>query len=203
MNHRPQCAQPPPLFEELPQQSLPLQPSSVPAHGGLLLHSAAQWGLVKMVARLVELQPESVNAPDAQGWTPLMLASSRGHIAVVAWLLEHGACPHTRDLDGFTALTHAATGRRGRPEVLRILLERGGADPNVVCAWGSTPLMEAAAMGFEERVRVLLALQVREQKGGEEEEKGESDRGEKMKRRIGGIDVDVQDGKGSTALFKV
>jgi hypothetical protein len=63
--------------------------------------------------------------------------------------------------------------------------------------------MEAAAMGFEERVRVLLALQVREQKGGEKEEKGESDRGEKMKRRIGGIDVDVQDGKGSTALFKV
>lgn len=204
MSHIPQCVQPPAVPKELPLQPVLFQPSSVPAHGGLLLHSAAQWGLVKMVARQVELQPESVNAPDTQGWTPLMLASSRGHIAVVAWLLEHGACPHTQDLDGFTALTHAATGRRGKPEVLRMLLERGGADPNVACAWGSTPLMEAAALGFEERVRVLLALHPRERKGGEgEAEKKKGDRGEKIRRRVEGVDVNMQDGKGSTALLKV
>ena len=47
---------------------------------------------------------------------------------MVAWLLEHGACANRRDWDGFTALTHAATGRRGRPEVLSLLMERGGAE---------------------------------------------------------------------------
>jgi len=207
-SHRPQHARPPPLAKEQPLQSVPfLPPSSVLAHGGLLLHSAAQWGLGKMVARLVELHPESVDAPDAHGWTPLMLASSRGHVALVAWLLEHGANPHARDLDGFTALTHAATGRRGKPEVLRLLLERGGADPNVACAWGSTPLMEAAALGFEERVRVLLVLQ--QPPGGGRGGRGggggmeTSGKGEKEGRRKGGVDVDAQDGKGSTALFKV
>lgn len=57
-----------------------------------------------------------------------MHASSRGHVGLVAWLLEHGACANQRDLDGFTALTHAATGRRGTPEVLAFLIERGGAE---------------------------------------------------------------------------
>jgi ankyrin repeat protein len=147
-----------------------------------LIHAAAQWGLQPMVARLAQEEPALVNAANEYGWTCLMLACSRGHVGLATWLLDHGARIDQGDLDGFTALTHAACGRRGRREAVALLLARG-ADPNAVGRWGSTALMEAASLGLAGRVRALLEGAPRE--------------GPRALR------LDARDVKGSTALFKV
>lgn len=135
-----------------------------------------------MVARLAQEEPALVNAANEYGWTCLMLACSRGHVGLAAWLLDHGARVEEGDADGLTALTHAACGRRGRREVVALLLARG-ADPNAAGRWGSTALMEAASLGLAERVRALL--------------EGAPRAGPKALR------LDARDAKGSTALFKV
>jgi hypothetical protein len=85
--------------------------------------------------------------------TPLQLASQAGQIDLVCWLLDHGADLHARDPCGATALFFACY--RGRPSVLRLLLERGG-DPTTAQV-GKTPLMSASAGGHLEIVRILLA----------------------------------------------
>jgi ankyrin repeat protein len=141
-----------------------------------LVHTAAQWGLDKMVARLIEDNPTLLNAANEYGWTSLMLACSRGHISLVKWLIDQGVDLNQRDLDGFTALTHAACGRKGKTEVVALLLKHG-ADPNRRCRRGSTVLMEASTLGFAESIQCLL--------------------------QHGGAEVDARDEKGSTALFKV
>jgi ankyrin repeat protein len=147
-----------------------------------LIHAAAQWGLQPMVAQLAQEEPALVNAANEFGWTCLMLACSRGHVGLAAWLLDHGARLEQGDADGLTALTHAACGRRGRWEAVALLLARG-ADPNAAGRWGSTALMEAASLGLVGRVRALL--------------EGSPKEGPRALR------LDARDAKGSTALFKV
>ncbi len=147
-----------------------------------LIHAAAEWGLQPMVARLAQEEPALVNAANEFGWTCLMLACSRGHVGLAAWLLDHGARLEQGDADGLTALTHAACGRRGRREAVALLLARG-ADPNAAGRWGSTALMEAAGLGLVERVRALLEGSPRE--------------GPRALR------LDARDAKGSTALSRV
>ena len=60
-----------------------------------------------------------VNAPDAAGQTPLMLAARRGDEAMLRLLLAMGADPTRTDAAGLTAAEHA---RRAGHEMLRPLL---------------------------------------------------------------------------------
>lgn len=60
------------------------------------------------------------NAVDGiEWWTPLMFAAGEGQLAVVKILLERGADPSLKDVDGDTALVFAQ--RRGHTEVERLL----------------------------------------------------------------------------------
>jgi hypothetical protein len=52
---------------------------------------AARAGDVGEVERLVGQDPGLLNARDGIGFTPLMLASRRGHVGVVRFLLDKGA----------------------------------------------------------------------------------------------------------------
>jgi hypothetical protein len=124
---------------------------------------AAKAGDLVEVQRLVGQDPALLNARPEDGphrMTPLMLASEKGHVGVVRWLLDQGAAinestgrdwsPEYRRL---TALWLACD--EGRTPVVKLLLERG-ADPSIANGLRVTPLMAASFAGHVEVVRVLL-----------------------------------------------
>lgn len=85
--------------------------------------------------------------------TALYLASKRGDTACVDLLLEHGANPHARDIDGFTPL-HAAA-RSGAERTVAALVAHG-ADIGAQTKWGDTPLHSAAENNKPGCVAMLL-----------------------------------------------
>lgn len=93
-----------------------------------------------------------VNAPDAEGRTPLMWYARRGREGMVQQLLQAGAAPDATDAEGKTALMHAA--RNGSTEAAQVLLDHRAA-PNLADAEGNTALMLAAAHG---KTGVMSAL---------------------------------------------
>lgn len=91
-----------------------------------------------------------IDAVNASGETPLMMAALRGDLALVRRLLERGA---KINRDGWTPLHYAASGPS--VEVVALLLDRGAAieapSPN-----GTTPLMMAARYGAIDAADLLL-----------------------------------------------
>lgn len=73
-----------------------------------LLKLAVLSGAIAAV-RMHARQGANINAVDADGRTPLMLAASRGHYEICHLLLESGADPWVRDLSGSTALDIATS----------------------------------------------------------------------------------------------
>ena len=69
----------------------------------------------------VSMHPESINAIDARGRTPLTWAASRGDEYAVSLLLDAGADPNTFDSYGDGVITHAA--ENDRNVCVRQLLE--------------------------------------------------------------------------------
>lgn len=70
------------------------------------LQNAARAGNLPQVERLLQ-QGAALNAADAAGRTPLILAAMQGHTAVVQRLLAAGANTALIDHDGLNALQHA------------------------------------------------------------------------------------------------
>jgi len=64
--------------------------------------------------------PELVNAPDAEGHTPLHLAVIAGDTQLVAVLLANGADVNAKDLEGHSVL-HWATGTFNSTRLLRLV----------------------------------------------------------------------------------
>ncbi|MGE5834148.1 MAG: ankyrin repeat domain-containing protein [Acidobacteriota bacterium] len=88
-------------------------------------------------------------------YTPLHLASSRGHAAVVARLLEAGARPTVATSTGVQPLHLAA--QSGSAEAVNALLAKG-ADVNARDdVYGRTPLVFAASEGRVDAIKALIA----------------------------------------------
>ena len=87
---------------------------------------------------------EDVNRANFEGWTPLYMAASEGHMDIVNALLEAGADPNEADNRGQTPLYRAAYW--GHTEIVEALLE-AGADPAQADDMERTPLQVAAANG--------------------------------------------------------
>ncbi|MEO6410389.1 MAG: ankyrin repeat domain-containing protein [Burkholderiaceae bacterium] len=126
-------------------------PNTVDPEGRSGFAAALRLGSTKVADLLVAQPGFDVNALNAAGESPLMLAAAKGDIALSQRLLERGA---RIDLPGWTPLHYAASGPSS--ELVALLLERGAAidaaSPN-----GSTSLMLAARYGSIDSAELLLA----------------------------------------------
>ncbi|EYE97464.1 ankyrin repeat domain-containing protein, partial [Aspergillus ruber CBS 135680] len=86
--------------------------------------------------------------------TPMMWASIHGYRDVVGILLQHGANPNAKDLNGRTPLVCAA--EYSRVDIIRRLLECGAEFDNRDAYSGRTPLSLASQYGYTAVVRPLL-----------------------------------------------
>ena len=130
-----------------------LDPDKLSLFSGL--HCASFFGIVEIVASLVEVEGCDINQEDCIGNTPLEWAAWNGHEEAVKTLLEEDhVSPGGLGRNGQTPLGWAA--RNGHEGVVKILLERDDVDPNRRGFWGRTPLCYAAQSGHEKVVKILL-----------------------------------------------
>ena len=126
-------------------------PNTRNPRGQVGLYLALQTGGPKVADALLAHPALEVDAANAQGETPLMMAALKGRLDWAQRLLDRGA---KLQREGWAPLHYAATGPE--PKVVELLLARGAAvdarSPN-----GSTPLMMAARYGSETSVDLLLA----------------------------------------------
>jgi len=119
------------------------------------LHCASFFGIVEIVASLVEAEGCDLNQMDSSGNTPLHWAASNGHEGVVKMLLgRYEVDPDKPDNDGKTPLWRAALS--GHEGVVKMLLGRDDVDPDLSDNYGRTPLGRAASNGHEGVVKMLL-----------------------------------------------
>ena len=104
----------------------------------------------KVAEALIDAPQIDLNALNAQGESPLMLASLKGQLELVEYMVKKGADVNK---PGWTPLHYAAT--NSHLSVIRLLLENhayiDAESPN-----GSTPLMMASMYGSLAAVKLLL-----------------------------------------------
>ena len=119
------------------------------------LHCASFFGIVEVVAGLLEIECYDINEGDFSGCGPLAWAARNGHAGVVKILLGRGEInPDKPDIGGQTPLLYAA--QNGYEEVVKILLGRGEVNPDKPDIDGQAPLSYAAQNGYEGVVKILL-----------------------------------------------
>lgn len=118
------------------------------------LHEAAAAGDLSALQQALSQAPKKVNAPDAHGQTPLVLALSGRHFECFEALLAAGANPNATGPQGWTPL-HEASLHGDLAAVQRLLSLK--ANPNAREKQNrGTPLHVAAFQGHLEVARALL-----------------------------------------------
>ena len=119
------------------------------------LHCASFFGIVDVVAALIEIERHDINGGDYWGYSPLAWAAWNGHKEVVKILLEQEEInPDKASNYGWTPLSYAA--KKGHEEVMEILLKRHDVYPTKGSNYGITPLSYAGENGQEGVVKILL-----------------------------------------------
>jgi len=124
------------------------------------LHCASVFGIVELVAALVETGCYDINEEDYNGHTPLTWAAEYGHDEMVKMMLELEEIePDKPDgIIGQTPLSLAA--EKGHEDVVKILLGWDQVNPEKPDNVGRTPLSYAAREGHEGVVKILLERDV-------------------------------------------
>ena len=120
------------------------------------LHCASFFGIVEIVAGLIEMECYDINEGDFSGCGPLGWAARNGHSGVVGILLGRGEANPDKPDHYYhrTPLSHAAC--NGHEGVVKILLGREEVSPCKPDTNGQTPLFHAARSGYEGVVEILL-----------------------------------------------
>lgn len=127
----------------------------LPRFPQLSIHEAASVGDAQRLQRILEEEPALVNAPHAQGFSPLGLAAFFGHKAAVQVLVARGAEVDAPDQSQFANTALDAAVAANHLEVVKILLQNH-ASVNVRAAAGHTPLHKAAMNGNLEIAKLLI-----------------------------------------------
>ena len=119
------------------------------------LHYASFFGIIEIIASLVEMEGCDINETDCGGSTPFVWAARNGHEGVVKILLSRdNVNPNKPDNNGESPLSGAAV--NGHEGVVRTLLGREDVDPDRPDNDGHTPLHCAVLYGHEGVVKILL-----------------------------------------------
>lgn len=128
-----------------------MDPNTRDEKGQVALYLALRGDSFKVADVLLAHPQLEVDAANAAGETPLMMAALRGRVDWESRLLERGARVHQ---PGWSPVLYAAGSPD--PQALALLLDRGAPvdarSPN-----GTTPLMMAARYGSEAAVDLLLS----------------------------------------------
>lgn len=113
---------------------------------------AAQRGDAPAIGRLLK-EPVDLDPRDAQGRTPLMLATLGNHLEAARVLIEAGADVNAKDARQDSPYLYA--GASGLNEILRLTLAHG-ADLTSTNRYGGTALIHAAERGHVQTVQLLI-----------------------------------------------
>jgi uncharacterized protein len=125
-------------------------PNTMNESGQVPLYLAMREDAPKVAAVLLASPALRIDASNAVGETPLMMAALRGRLDWANKLIERGAKVQK---PGWAPVHYAASGPS--TELLAMLLDRG-AEINALAPNGSTPLMMAARFGPEDSVKLLV-----------------------------------------------
>ena len=127
-----------------------VDPNLTDSRGRTALFTAVREGSQKALESLLSSPQTNVNAVNADGETPLMLAAIRGALPAVQALVKRGAAVNRK---GWTPLHYACS---GPDNGVAAFLIKEGAELNARSDNGTTPLMMAARYGNGDLVPLLL-----------------------------------------------
>lgn len=110
-------------------------------------------GDLKGLKALVEKEPNCVNAKNEYGFSPLIIASYRGQVSIVKFLLSHGANINFESEEGPALMGTCYSGNYK----LSKLLIKAGADVNYQHKSGNTPLHYAVTSGNGQLIKYLIS----------------------------------------------
>ena len=125
-------------------------PNTLSEQGQVALYIAMREDSPKVAAVLLASPQLNIDATNAAGETPLMMAALKGRLDWTRKLIERGAKVQK---PGWSPVHYAATGPN--TELLALLLDRG-ANIDARAPDMSTPLMMAVRFGPEDSVKLLL-----------------------------------------------
>ena len=101
---------------------------------------------------LYRMNPDTLEAANSNGFTPLIIATYRNQLACVKFLVEHNVDVNRSSQEG-TALVGACY--KGNLEIIRLLLDNG-ADVNAAGDNGTTALIYAVLANNKKLVELLI-----------------------------------------------
>lgn len=124
------------------------------ANGESLLIVAVRVGNTPVAKQLAQLDPESIDETDNEGWSALLNASHGGFVEIVRFLIDHGAAVDQPDLMGWSPLMWAVY--KNHLDVVDLLLNARGHVNLIDEEDGLTPLIVASGRGFAQIVERLI-----------------------------------------------
>ena len=133
------------------QAQVPPSDAEIKAYKGLF--AAAHKGDVASIKKLVKAKAK-VDARDARGRTPLLVAAYAQKRDAMRALVAAGADPNALDADRYDMVTIAAVA--DDIATLEVALELGNKATNITSRYDGTALIAAAHLGHSEVVRTLI-----------------------------------------------